>query len=58
MSGPHPPGVPGDQPGDGDREELTDTGFSRAYSAPESEHTATAWSAPTYSKLHLRSQFE
>ncbi len=41
MSGPNPPdGVPGDQPLDlpvDDREELTDTGFSRAYSAPESE---------------------
>lgn len=34
MSGPNPPD--GEQPVE-DREELTDTGFSRAYSAPESE---------------------
>lgn len=39
MSGPHPPDHPGDQP---DREELTDTGFSRAYSAPESEQYTIA----------------
>jgi hypothetical protein len=46
MSGPNPPdGGPGDQPLDlpvDDREELTDTGFSRAYSAPESEQYAIA----------------
>ncbi len=44
MSGPNPPDRnPGDQPLDlpvDDREELTDTGFSRAYSAPESEQYA------------------
>lgn len=34
MSGPNPPGD--------DREELTDTGFSRAYSAPESEQYTIA----------------
>ncbi|MCB1263947.1 MAG: hypothetical protein KDB56_05020 [Mycobacterium sp.] len=40
MSEPNPPyGEAGDQPV-GDREELTDTGFSRAYSAPESEQYA------------------
>lgn len=33
MSGPNPP----DQPTEDHRDELTDTGFSRAYSAPESE---------------------
>jgi outer membrane biosynthesis protein TonB len=38
MSGPNPPGSqPSDRPVDDDRAELTDTGFSRAYSAPESE---------------------
>lgn len=46
MSGSNPPdGIPGDQPLDlpvDDREELTDTGFSRAYSAPESEQYAIA----------------
>ncbi len=42
MSGPHPPDHPGDQPFDGDREELTDTGFSRAYSAPEAEQYTIA----------------
>ena len=46
MSGPNPPdGGPGDQPLDlpvDDREELTDTGFSRAYSAPESEQYTIA----------------
>jgi outer membrane biosynthesis protein TonB len=42
MSGPYPPDSPGDQPVAGDREELTDTGFSRAYSAPESEQYTIA----------------
>ncbi len=42
MSGPYPPEHPGDQPVDGDRAELTDTGFSRAYSAPESEQYTIA----------------
>ncbi len=46
MSGPNPPDRnPGDQPLDlpvEDREELTDTGFSRAYSAPESEQYTIA----------------
>ncbi len=46
MSGSNPPdGNPGDQPLDlpvEDREELTDTGFSRAYSAPESEQYTVA----------------
>jgi len=38
MSGPNPPDQePGGQPTEEYREELTDTGFSRAYSAPESE---------------------
>jgi hypothetical protein len=42
MSEPNPPhGEMGDQPV-GDREELTDTGFSRAYSAPESEQYTLA----------------
>ena len=42
MSGSTPPeGEPGGQPVD-DREELTDTGFSRAYSAPESEQYTLA----------------
>jgi hypothetical protein len=50
MSGPTPPDhEPSDQPGAqeleeyrGDRDELTDTGFSRAYSAPESEQYSSA----------------
>ncbi|MCE9516444.1 MAG: hypothetical protein K8R24_11025, partial [Mycobacterium sp.] len=50
MSGPTPPDQePSDQPGAreleeyrGDRDELTDTGFSRAYSAPESEQYNSA----------------
>ncbi len=42
MSGPNPP----DQPV-GDREELTDTGFSRAYSAPESEQYTIAPYVPS-----------
>jgi hypothetical protein len=42
MSGAYPPDNPGDQPVEGDREELTDTGFSRAYSAPESEQYTIA----------------
>jgi hypothetical protein len=42
MSGPNPP----DQPV-GDREELTDTGFSRAYSAPESEQYSIAPYVPS-----------
>jgi hypothetical protein len=42
MSGPHrPERGPGEQPV-ADREELTDTGFSRAYSAPESEQYTIA----------------
>jgi hypothetical protein len=43
MSGPNPPGYdPSDRPVGDDREELTDTGFSRAYSAPESEQFSIA----------------
>ena len=43
MSGPNPPGYgPADRPVGDDREELTDTGFSRAYSAPESEQYSIA----------------
>ena len=43
MSGPNPPGhEPSDRPVGDDREELTDTGFSRAYSAPESEQYSIA----------------
>jgi outer membrane biosynthesis protein TonB len=43
MSGPNPPGYePSDPPIGDDREELTDTGFSRAYSAPESEQFSIA----------------
>jgi len=43
MSGPNPPGYePSDRPVGDDREELTDTGFSRAYSAPESEQYTIA----------------
>lgn len=43
MSGPNPPGYePSDRPGGDDREELTDTGFSRAYSAPEAEQYTIA----------------
>ncbi|MEI6253604.1 MAG: MmpS family transport accessory protein [Mycobacteriaceae bacterium] len=43
MSGPNPPGYePSERPAGDDREELTDTGFSRAYSAPESEQYTIA----------------
>lgn len=43
MSGPNVPGnAPSDRPAGDDREELTDTGFSRAYSAPESEQYSIA----------------
>ena len=43
MSGPNPPDYePGGQPTEEYRDELTDTGFSRAYSAPESEQYAIA----------------
>ena len=41
MSGPNPPDYePAGQPTEEYRDELTDTGFSRAYSAPESEQYA------------------
>ena len=52
MSGAYPPGNPGDQPVDGDREELTDTGFSRAYSAPESEQYTIAPYVPAEVELY------
>jgi hypothetical protein len=52
MSGPYPPEVPGDQPGDSDREELTDTGFSRAYSAPEAEQYTIAPYVPAELELY------
>ncbi|MGI9124877.1 MAG: MmpS family transport accessory protein [Mycobacterium sp.] len=56
MIGPNPPdGNPGDQPSDlpvDDREELTDTGFSRAYSAPESEQYAIAPYMPAELELY------
>ena len=60
MSGPNPPHQePPDQPGAseleqyrGDREELTDTGFSRAYSAPESEQYSAAPYMPADLELY------
>ena len=60
MSGPTPPDhEPSDQPGAreleeyrGDRDELTDTGFSRAYSAPESEQYNSAPYLPADLELY------
>lgn len=57
MSGPHPPDHPGDQP-IGDREELTDTGFSRAYSAPESEQYTIAPYVPAELELYDYDSYE
>ena len=57
MSGPYPPDHPGDQPV-GDREELTDTGFSRAYSAPESEHYTIAPYVPAELELYDYDSYE
>ena len=53
MSGPNPPDeVPGGQPTEEFRDELTDTGFSRAYSAPESEQYAIAPYIPAELELY------
>ncbi len=52
MSGSYPPDHPADQPVDGGREDLTDTGFSRAYSAPESEQYTIAPYAPGEVELY------
>lgn len=50
MSGPNPP----DHPTEDYRDELTDTGFSRAYSAPESEQYTIAPYVPADSTLYER----
>ena len=53
MSGPNPPDQePGGQPTEAYREELTDTGFSRAYSAPESEQYTIAPYMPAELELY------
>jgi hypothetical protein len=53
MSGPNPPDqVPGGHPKDESPDELTDTGFSRAYSAPESEQYAIAPFIPADLELY------
>lgn len=53
MSGPNPPiQEPGGQPAEEFRDELTDTGFSRAYSAPESEQYAIAAYIPADLELY------
>jgi hypothetical protein len=62
MSGPNPPdhelgGQPSDQPV-ADREELTDTGFSRAYSAPESEQYTIAPYLPAELELYDYESYE
>jgi hypothetical protein len=51
MSGPNPP-EPGGQSAEESRDELTDTGFSRAYSAPESEQYAVAAYIPADLELY------
>lgn len=51
MSGPNPPNG-GGQPSDQPPEELTDTGFSRAYSAPESEQYTIAPYVPAELELY------
>ena len=51
MSGPNPP-EPGGQPTEEFRDELTDTGFSRAYSAPEAEQYAIAPYLPADLELY------
>jgi hypothetical protein len=58
MSGPNPPEDPGDKPVGGDREELTDTGFSRAYSAPESEQYTIAPYVPAELELYDYDNYE
>ncbi len=60
MSGPNPPDQqPGLGPSDaGDREELTDTGFSRAYSAPESEQYTIAPYLPAEIALYDYDAFD
>jgi hypothetical protein len=58
MSGPNPPDPSGDSPVDGDREELTDTGFSRAYSAPESEQYNVAPYVPAELELYDYESYE
>ena len=62
MSGPNPPepelgGQPSEHPV-GDREELTDTGFSRAYSAPESEQYTLAPYVPAELELYDYDAYE
>lgn len=53
MSGPNPPDQePSANRPAGDREELTDTGFSRAYSAPESEQYTIAPYLPADLELY------
>lgn len=60
MSGPNPPDQQsGHSPSDaGDREELTDTGFSRAYSAPESEQYTIAPYLPAEIALYDYDAFD
>lgn len=55
MSGPNPPDP--DRPVDG-REELTDTGFQRAYSAPESEQYTIAPYVPAELELYDYDAYE
>jgi type IV secretory pathway VirB10-like protein len=62
MSGPNPPEwelghQPSGQPVE-DREELTDTGFSRAYSAPESEQYAIAPYKPAELEVYDYDSYE
>lgn len=62
MTGPNPPeqepgGQRADPPAD-DRDELTDTGFSRAYSAPESEQYTIAPYVPTDVALYDYDSYE
>ena len=57
MSGPNPP-EPSEHRPVGDREELTDTGFSRAYSAPESEQYTIAPYVPADLELYDYDAYE
>ena len=57
MSGPNPP-EPGGQPTEEFRDELTDTGFQRAYSAPESEQYTIAPYIPADIELYDYDSYE
>ncbi|MBJ7400569.1 MAG: hypothetical protein JHC67_09920, partial [Mycolicibacterium sp.] len=59
MSGPNPPDrEPGGQPTEEYREELTDTGFSRAYSAPESEQYTITPYLPAELELYAYASYD